>query len=340
VLAQDGGPRCLISSSRTTVSIPHTQHTRQLSGGKVDPVICKKWTCVQKTYESSSTRKSKSKRERDTQSDMSKLVCLQSLSLFLTPWHRLLKSNCKFLGHKIWAHRVRPAAAKSAYICQGDGHTHHHVVGDVDVRLGAVDQHKGDVVVVVGLLPGRERVAVGVVAELDLALAAGAAAGAAAVARRRPRGAVGRPQWTHLRHWCVWKLRSGAKTKVRAAFLPLGASLVAARRLPGASLRARCAPAGSRRDGKQVDGWWERQGLRRSRTGQRGGMRANAEDYHHRHMMRLLPAGMPKPTPRETKGCPLPRGIFVCHPLTKRPGAQQILCFFFILFGEMLLWRP
>ena len=79
---------------------------------------------------------------------------------------------------------MRPAAAKSACICQGDGHTHHHVVGDVDVRLGAVDQHEGDVVVVVGLLPGRERVAVGVVAgaELDLALAAGAAAGAAAVA--------------------------------------------------------------------------------------------------------------------------------------------------------------
>jgi len=63
----------------------------------------------------------------------------------------------------------------------------------------------------------------------------------------------------------IWKLKSGAKTKVRAAFLPLGASLVAARRLPGASLRARCAPAGSRRDGKQVDGWWERQGLRRGR---------------------------------------------------------------------------
>lgn len=81
--------------------------------------------------------------------------------------------------------------------------THHHVVGDVDVRLGAVEQNEGDVVVVVGLLPGRERVAVGVVAgaELDLALAARAAAGAAAVARRRPRGAVGHPQWTHLRHW-------------------------------------------------------------------------------------------------------------------------------------------
>jgi len=140
----------------------------------------------------------------------------------------LLKSNCTFLGHNFGSARnVWPAAALERNRPDGEREkTHHHVVGDVDVRLGrdvAVDEDEGDVVVVVGLLSGRERVAVGVVAaHLDLALAA-----AAAAVRRGPRGAVGRPQWTHLRHFFTTR---AAKTKVRAAFLPLGVSLKEAAR--------------------------------------------------------------------------------------------------------------